>query len=91
MAFDFTFNEREKIFSSFNETRVAEYTFGVVFARLVKSIHVELTYETIDFSVTEIARKNNLFEFIDILDDKILAWGAPKYYFTKLFILNNKI
>ena len=48
-------------------------TFGIIFSRFVKTIHIELPDEAVDFFVAEIFREYDFLELIDIFDDKILA------------------
>lgn len=65
-------------------------TFGIVFARFVKTIHIELPNKAIDFFVTEIFRKYNFLKLVDIFNYKILSGRPPEYNFAVFLILNNK-
>ena len=49
----------------------------MIFAGLVKSIHVELTNKTIHLSMAKELGEDNLFKLVDILDNKVPAGGAP--------------
>lgn len=69
---------------------MTKYTFGIVFPRFMKTIHVELPDKTIDFLMPEILWKHDFLEFVDILNNKILARRPPKYNFAVFLILNNK-
>jgi hypothetical protein len=66
---------------------VAEYTFRVFLAGLVKAIHVELSDETVDFVVPEKPGQHHLLELNGILDDELWTWWGPINDPWKLIIL----
>ena len=70
------------------KVRVAEYTLGVLLTRLMKTIHVELPNKAIHLVVAEEERKDDLLKLGDVLDDEVLASGAPVDGLGMLFRLN---
>lgn len=66
---------------------MAEHTFGVVCATLMKAVHVELSDEGIHFAVAEVLGEHYLLELVDVLDDEFAAVGRPVDYFGELLIL----
>lgn len=68
---------------------MAKNTLGIVLPRFMEAIHVELPDKAVDFLMPKKSREDYFLKLIDILYDKIFAGDAPKYYFTKFFILNN--
>ncbi len=69
---------------------MAKNTLRVIFSRFMKTIHVELTDEAIDFFVSKILGQDDFLEFVDILNYKFLTTGTPEYYFGVFLILNYK-
>lgn len=69
---------------------MAKNTLRVIFSRFMKTIHVELTDEAIDFFVSKILGQDDFLEFVDVLNYKFLTTGTPKYYFRVFLILNYK-
>lgn len=69
---------------------MAKNTLSIIFARFMKTIHVELTDEAVDFFVAKILGQNNFLEFVDILNYKFLTTKSPEYYFGVFLILNYK-
>jgi triphosphoribosyl-dephospho-CoA synthetase len=66
---------------------VAEDALGVVGARLVEAVHVELADEAVDLVVAEVAGEDELLEAVDVLDDELLARGCPEGDLAELLIL----
>lgn len=56
----------------------------------MEAIHVELSYEAVDFIVAEIAGKDDLLELVDILDDEFDSRWRPVCDFIELFVLGKK-
>lgn len=56
----------------------------------MEAVHVELSYEAVDFIVAEIAREDDLLELVDILDDKFDSGWCPVCDFIELFVLGKK-
>ena len=48
-----------------------ESAFKAIMFDLMKAIHVELSNKAVHFIVSEVTRKNNLFEFDNVFDDKL--------------------
>ena len=69
---------------------MTEYTFSCVFSRFMKPIHVELSDEGVNLTVTEIFRQNDIFKLINVLNHKFMAGGSPKNYFIELGVLHKK-
>jgi hypothetical protein len=55
----------------------------------VKAVHVELSDETVDFLMAEELRQHDLLEFVNVLDDELLARKAPVDDFGVLIILSS--
>ena len=62
--------------------------FEVVMFDFMKTIHVKLSDETIDFIVTEEAWEYNLLKFLCIFDDELKSIGRPVDNLLILFHLN---
>lgn len=69
---------------------MAKDTFGIILARLMKAIHVELADKAVDLFVAEVFGQDYFLELVDVLDDKVLASRSPEYNFSVFLILNNK-
>ncbi len=54
-----------------------ESAFKAIVFDLMEAIHVELPHKAIHFIVTEVTRKNNLFEFNNVLNDKLETVWCP--------------
>ena len=63
-------------------------TFGAIFTRFMKAIHVQLANETINFFVPKIFGENDFLELVGVFDDEIPAGRAPENYLRVFFVLN---
>jgi len=55
----------------------------------MKSVHVKLSYETIDLVVTKEAWQYYLLEFEHVFDDKLISGGSPVNYLVELIVILN--
>jgi hypothetical protein len=60
---------------SLEKVGVTEYVFGGVFTGFVKTVHVQLSYETVDVSVPEELGENLILKFLDFLNGEFFAVG----------------
>lgn len=81
------FDRAEQILPTSHEVWVTKNASRVVLPRFMKAIHVKLSNEAIDLLVSKKLRQNNFLHFIDVLDDKIFATGAPEDNLRVFFIL----
>lgn len=61
------------VLSILEEEGMAEHALGVISSRLMKAVHVELPYETVDFVVPKVLRQDQLLKLVDILDDELAS------------------
>lgn len=61
------------LLSILNEKGMTKYAFRMISSRLMKAIHVELPYETIDLIMPKVFRQDQLLKLIDILNDKLAS------------------
>lgn len=54
-----------------------ESAFKAIMFDLMEAIHVELPNKAVHFIVTEVTRKNNLFEFNNVFNDKLETVWCP--------------
>lgn len=66
---------------------MAENALGMVSSAFVKTIHVELPYERVDFVVAEVLWEDYFLKFLYIFDDELCAGWSPIGDFGKLFVL----
>jgi hypothetical protein len=78
---------RGRVLAIPEEEGVAEDAFGVVCARLVEAVHVELPDEAVDLVVAEVAGEHDLLELVDVLDHELEAGGRPVCDLVELFVL----
>lgn len=69
---------------------MTKYTFCMITSGFVKSVHVKLPDETIDFVVPKVPWQNYLLKFINILNDELSSRGRPISDFAKFLILDKK-
>ena len=53
----------------------------------MEAVHVELPDEAVDLVVSEVSRKHDLLEFVDVFDDELDARGGPVCDLIELFVL----
>jgi hypothetical protein len=80
-----------EVLSAAEEGRMAENAFGVVCAGLMEAIHVELSYEAVDFIVAEVSREDDLLELVDVFDDELATGGSPVDDLAELFLVLTRI
>lgn len=55
--------------------------FGSISSRFMKAVHIQLSHEAVNFSVSKKQRKDDFLKFVDIFNSKFLSGGSPEYNF----------
>ncbi len=72
---------------SLEKKRMAKNIFGWFFARFMKSVHIELPYETINVSMSKIFGENGLLKFLNVFDGEFFSIRRPLNDRFILFVL----
>jgi len=67
-----------------------ENVFILLISDFVKIIHIELSHEGREISMSKVNRQNNLLKLFNISDNKVCSLFIPRYDFLELAILNRK-
>ena len=86
---DFSLNEVEDLRLPSKEVWVTEDVFAGVFATFVEAIHVKLSDERVDISVSEVFGEDVVLEVIDLFDGKFPSVGHPVDDRLVVFVLKN--
>ena len=77
IVLDFSLNEVEDLRLPPEEVWVTEDVLAGVFATFVEAIHVKLSYERVDISVSEVFGEDVVLEVIDLFDGEFPSVGHP--------------